>query len=413
MSQQVSLSALIAPVFYPAHIAVKDRTHNEIWLPGGRGSGKSSFVSLEIVMGMLRDPEANAIIFRKVGETLRDTVYTQMVWAIEKLGVSHLWRYGYSPLEMTYTPTGQRVMFRGTDNAQKSKGLKLKKGYFKFLWFEELAEFTNMNEIETVRASVIRGSDATVFYSYNPPMHGGSWVNEQRLKPTPRRLVVQSSYLDVPPEWLGDSFIAAAEAMKASNERSYRWMYLGEVTGTGGNVFANLEIRAVSPDEWGGFPIYNGHDFGFSNDPDATIRCAFDKKRRALHIIGEFVSPGMSLSTLAGKMKGLVGREVITADSEDPRGINELRAQGIRIMAARKGPGSVERGIKWLQTLTKIIIDPRVCPHAASEFQRYEYDRDKEGNFIPRYPDKGNHCIDATRYAMESVIVRNIGIAAK
>jgi len=407
----IRLTELIAPVFHPAHTAVKKRTHSEIWLPGGRGSGKSSFVSLEIILGMLQDHEANAIIFRKVGDTLRDTVYTQMVWAIEKLGIGHLWRYGYSPLEITRMDTGQRIMFRGTDDPQKSKGLKLKKGYFKFLWFEELSEFTGMREIETVKASVVRGGNAIILYSYNPPMHGNNWVNEQRLKPVPGRLIVQSTYLDIPPEWLGGSFITAAEAMKESNNLSYRWMYLGEVTGSGGRVFTNLKIRPVPKSVWGGLPLYFGHDFGFATDPDATVKCAYSKTRRTLYIVGESVSPGLTLYQLAERMRKLAGQEIITADNEDPRGIHELRNKGIRVIAAKKGPGSIERGMKWLQTLAAIVIDPNTCPEAASEFQRYEYDRDKDNKFIARYPDKGNHTIDAVRYAVESIVVRKKAVA--
>ncbi len=393
---RVPLSRLIAPVFYPVHHAVKHHTHDEIWLKGGRGSGKSSFVSLEIILGMLGDPEANAIIYRKVADTLRDTVYAQLWWAMEALGVAADWKQGLSPLELTHRHTGQRIIFRGMDKPEKSKGLKLKKGYFKYLWVEELTEFRGMGEIRTVKASVFRGKDsanALTFYTYNPPQSAMIWVNEQALMPTKGRLIHSSDYRDLPREWLGDDFIRAAEAMRDSDPHQYKWMYLGEVVGTGGRIFKNLEVRRVKPEEWESLPWYFGHDFGFAVDPDATVKCAYSRKRRTLYLVGESIGKGLSLDELAKHMKQLAGRDIIIADNEDTRGISELRNQGVRIMAAKKGPGSVDRGLKWLQTLAKIIIDPVACPYAAKEFQAYEYDRGKDDQFIPRYPDRDNHCL--------------------
>ncbi len=411
METERRLSALIAPVFYPAYHAIKEKTHSDIWLMGGRGSGKSSFASLAIVMGMLRNPQAHAMVYRKVGETLRDSVYPQLIWAIERLGISHLWRYGVSPMELCYLPTGQRILFRGTDNAQKSKGLKISQGFFEYLWFEELTEFQSMQEIRTVKASVIRGGRAVVLYSYNPPQSAMNWVNEEALMHPKGRLTLSSDYRDLPPEWLGQSFLDEAESLRAANEREYRWMYLGEVTGVGGNVFSNVEVRPLAPGEWEHLPAYVGHDFGFATDPDACLRCAYDKRRRTLYLTGERLGTGLSLERLAREITAIAGQEIITADGADPRGIAELRAQGVRIVAARKGPGSVERGLKWLQTLRRIVIDPIKCPHAAREFRAYEYDRGKDGGFLPRYPDRNNHTIDAVRYAMEPVMGRHNAIA--
>ena len=418
----VKLSGLLAPCFMPVYRAAKAGGYDEIWLSGGRGSGKSSFVSLFIVMGILRDAEANAIVYRKVAETLRDSVYSQMIWAIEALGVSSLWRYGLSPMELRYEPTGQRILFRGTDKPEKSKGVKLRKGIFTFLWFEELAEFGGMEEIRTVKASVLRGTAApgkkatarpTTFYTYNPPMRATSWVNGERLSPRKGRLCHHSDYRDMPPEWLGQGFLQEAAFLKGSNKRAYEHMYLGEVTGTGGLVFENLTLRPILPEEWQDLRLYCGHDFGFATDPDACVKCAYHARRRTLYIVGEFVRNGLSLSALAEEMKGLCADTVVTADSADPRGIAELRAQGVQLVPARKGPGSVDHGMKWLQTLAAIVIDPKVCPYAAGEFQRYEYEQAPGGGFLPRYPDGGNHTIDAVRYAMESVSARRVAVAVK
>ena len=397
----VYLSEHIAPAFYAAHQDVFGGSHREYWLKGGRGSCKSSFVSLEIVLGLMRDKETSAIIYRKVADTLRDSVYAQMVWALERLGVLPWWQGKVSPMELVYKPTGQRVIFRGADDPQKSKGIKLKSGHFGYLWFEELTEFRGMEDVNVIKASVIRGGEALTFYTYNPPISALNWVNDEALKTVPGRLTHHSDYRAVPPEWLGESFLATAEALKSSNETMYRHTYLGEVTGTGGQVFDNLTLRALKPGE-DSAPSYSGLDFGFATDPDTYVRCRYDRKRRMLYVVDEFAGTRLPLSRVYDETRQRCGRDVVTADSAEPRSISDLRGRGLRIISAKKGPDSVEHGIKWLQTLTGIIIDPAKCPMAAREFASYEYERDKQGEFLPCYPDKNNHTIDAVRYAMES-----------
>ena len=413
MERQLRLSSLMARPFDPLHKALRGGEVAELWLKGGRGSGKSSFVSLQIALGLMADKtgQANAIIYRKVADTLRDSVYAQMLWAIRHLEMESLWLPRLSPLEMVYQPTGQRILFRGADDPGKSKGIKLGQGFFKYLWFEELTEFHGMEDVRTIKASVLRGDAAVTFCTYNPPMSTGNWVNGEAILPKPGRLVHESSYLDLPPAWLGPDFLAEAEALKAANPRAYRWMYLGEVTGTGGQVFDNLQLREISPSEWQGLPTYSGHDFGFAVDPDAFIRCAYDRRQKILYLVSEFVSQGMGLDALAKEIKKRSGSDVVTADSADPRSISELRARGVRIIPAKKGPDSVNHGMRWLQTQGRIVIDPKACPRAAKEFSAYEYDRDKDGHFISRYPDRDNHTIDAVRYAMESVSSRRTAIA--
>jgi len=409
----VRLSTLIAPPFYPVHEDVRRSGHAEYWLKGGRGSGKSSFVSLEIPFGMMQEPETNAIIYRKVADTMRDSVYAQMVWAIEKLGVAEYWQNRLSPMELVYKPTGQRILFRGADDPQKSKGIKLQKGYFRYLWFEELTEFASMQDVATIKASVIRGGEAFTFYTYNPPMSALNWVNDEALKQPSGRLTHHSSYLQVPPAWLGQEFLRTAETMRDSNERAYRHMYLGEVTGTGGQVFDNLKLRAIQPEEWQGLHTYSGLDFGFASDPDTFVRCAFDRKRRRLFVVSELAQTGLLAEALAKLVSPRCGNDIITCDSAEPRSIAALRAYGLRVIGARKGPDSVEHGMKWLQGLSEIIIDPAACPFATKELSAYEYDRDKAGNILPRYPDKDNHAIDAIRYAMESVSAMKTAIVPR
>lgn len=405
----VRLSDLIAPPFYDLHVDIRQKLHGEYWLMGGRGSTKSSFIAIEIILGIMKTPGANAIVYRKVANTLRESVYEQLISATDWLKVRDFFQLRASPLEIKYKPTGQRIIFRGADDPSKSKSIKLSKGFFGFLWFEELAEFRGMDDVRTIIASVIRGippgEKAMIFYSYNPPISANNWVNEEALKEVPGRRKHHSTYLGVPPLWLGEAFMAAAEALKNSNERAYRHMYLGEVTGTGGNVFDNLQIRTITDEELNAQDkFYNGLDFGFAVDPDAFIRWAYDKKRRLLYAVSEYYGARTPTDTLADAIKQRAGREIVRCDSADPRMINELRLRGVNALGVKKGPGSVEHGMRWLQDLSGIIIDPTRTPNAAKEFSAYEYTQDKNGAFLPDFPDRDNHLIDGSRYAMENLI---------
>ena len=406
MNSGVRISQLIAPVFWPVHRDILARGHKEYWLMGGRGSTKSSFIATEIILGIIRQPEANAIVYRKVAETLRGSVYEELLKVIDRMGLGRFFKARLAPLEIDYIPTGQRILFRGADKPEKSKSTALRRGYFGFLWFEELAEFMGMDDVRTIQASVIRGKgDAITLYSYNPPMSAGVWVNKEALVPSDGRMVHKSCYLDVPKDWLGEAFIANAEALKQSNELAYRHMYLGEVTGTGGQVFGNLQLRTISDAELDGFGhFYNGLDFGFAVDPDAFGRWAYDPKHRVLMAVGEYYAAGNTIDRLAEAVKRLANREVVRCDSADPRMINELRLRGVNAIGVKKGPGSIEHGMRWMQNLGSIVIDPKRTPNIAREFSAYEYARDRAGNFLPEYPDADNHEIDAARYGMEPEI---------
>ena len=382
--------------------------HREYWLKGGRGSGKSTFIALQIVLGIVEHAGANAVIYRKVAATLRDSVYDQIIRAINRLGVAPFFEYRLSPLEIRYKPTGQRILFRGADDPGKSKSITLREGYFGYLWFEELTDFKNVEEIRTIRASVIRGAAerrTVTFCSYNPPKSAQSWVNAEALAPAEGRLVHSSDYRQLPPEWLGEDFIADAEALKATNEAAYRHMYLGEITGTGGQVFDNLQLREITPEEEKALDVvYNGLDFGFAVDPDAYTRWAWAAKTRTLYALNEFYGAHNSLDTLAGKVGGYAGRSIVRCDSADPRMISELKTRGVNAIGVKKGPGSREHGFRWLQELGAIVIDPKRTPNIAREFSGYEYRKDKNDNFLSEYPDGNDHTIDSARYALEPEI---------
>lgn len=353
----------------------------------------------------MKNPYANALALRKVGAYLRDSVFAQLEWAIEKLGVSDLWEIKPSVPEMVYKKTGQKILFRGADKVQKLKSTKVTRGYIRYIWYEELDEFHGMREIRSINQSMMRGGEKyTVFYSYNPPQNRRSWVNREALRERDDMLIHKSNYLDVPAEWLGEQFFLEAEYLKTTHEDIYRHEYLGEVTGTGGEIFDNLDIREIAESEKNMFDnVKCGIDFGFAADPFVYIVCYFHND--VLFILDEIYAKGMTNSAAAEKIyeKGFT-EKVIICDSAEPKSINDLRAFGLRARGARKGPDSIEHGIRFLQGLKKIVIDSAACPNAAREFSEYELERDADGEFRSDYPDKNNHTIDAVRYALEQEI---------
>nr|DAF77641.1 MAG TPA: large terminase [Caudoviricetes sp.] len=402
---RITLKNKISPAFYKLHHQIKRHEFTHYWLKGGRGSTKSSFISLEIILGMMRNPEYNAVVFRKVGDTLRESVYEQLLWAIDELGVSSKWQPRLSPLSLTYGK--QRIVFRGMDDPRKSKSIKLARGYFAYIWFEELDEFPEMATIDTVLQSVERGgTDFWCFYSYNPPESVQSWVNYEASIPRPDKIVHHSTYLTTPREWLGEPFITEAEHMRDTKPQRYRHQYLGEITGTGGEVFRNVTLRAITDAEIASFDrLYRGLDWGYAVDPLAYMTTHYDATRRRLYIFKEYYRLNVSNSKIAAHIKTEnADNAVVRCDSAEPKSVTDLREAGINAEGAVKGPGSVERGMRFLANeIEEIVIDPTRCPNAAREFTTYELEKDRLGHFKAVYPDKNNHSIDAVRYALEPV----------
>lgn len=405
---EVSLKDLIAPQFYSIHWDILEGKHTHYKLYGGRGSTKSSFVSIEIIYGMMQDPNANTACFRKVKDTLAESVFEQLLWAIDALEVSHLWKVTLSPLRLTYKPTGQRIVFRGCDDPNKSKSIKVRKGYFKYIWYEERAEFPGDEDERKINQSLMRGGDKyVVFYTWNPPKSLNSWVNQDVLEEREDTLCNHSTYLTVPREWLGEQFFIEAEELRKRKILAYRHEYLGEAIGNGGKVFDNIIIRKITDEEIAMFDkIRQGLDFGFAADPLAYERMHLNKKQRRLYIFGEVYQTNLRSSKAVEYIKILnPENKIITADSEEPRSIDTFNELGLRVVGAKKGPGSVDHGIAYLSDdLDEIIIDPVRCPNAAREFNSYELEKDKNGNFKGGYPDKDNHSIDAVRYGLEGDI---------
>lgn len=396
---------MIAPAFAPVLFDIEDKKYTEYIFPGGRGSTKSSFVGQVVVDILMKHEEMHACVLRQVGNTLKDSVYSQIMWAISMLGLESDFVFTKSPLEITRLSTGQKIYFRGADDPGKIKSVKTPFGYIGVVWFEELDQFQGEESVRKIEQSLIRGGDiAFKFKTFNPPKSAQNWANKYIKIPRNDRLVVESNYLNVPKKWLGKPFLDDAEYLKEVNPTAYENEYLGIANGTGGNVFDNVEIREITDAEINAFDhIYNGVDWGWYPDLFAFARVNYIPSSHSLFIWQEYTCNKQSNRQTAEHLfeLGISGNDIVTCDSSENKSIGDFKAYGILARPAQKGPGSREYSFKWLQSLNKIIIDNKRCPIACDEFLNYEYERDKEGNVISGYPDGNDHVIDAVRYATE------------
>ena len=409
----IFLSEKIGPAFYDIAHDIFHHGHTHYDFSGGRGSLKSSTVSIIVPLLLVGNPGTHALVLRKVANTIRDSVYAQYIWAIGELGMAAYWEAKVSPMELIYKPTGQKIMFRGADDPMKIKSIKVPFGYIAVTHFEEKDQFAGRAEIRNILQSTMRGGDKYWnFESYNPPISRDNWANKDSLEERDDRLCHKSTYLQAPPEWLGEQFLAEAEHLKETDERAYQHEYLGIAVGTGGNVFENLELREITDEEMSHFDrIYQGVDYGWFPDPFAFIRLHYDRAREIIYLMDEIYQNKLT-NEASGNIITQRGYKdaYITCDSAEPKSVADYRAMGLPAKAAIKGPGSVDYGMKWLQR-RKIVIDHKRTPNAYNEFVNYEYDRNKDGDIISGYPDANNHLIDATRYAVER-ISRQMGVIA-
>lgn len=401
---------IVPDVFHKMIRDIRAKKHSEYILPGGRGSMKSSTISLIISELLKNNPNMHALILRKVGNTIKDSVYAQMKWAIDKLDLNEEFVCKVSPMEITYKPTGQKIYFRGADDPLKIKSIKPEFGYIGIVWFEELDQFAGPEEIRNIQQSAIRGgNEAYKFKSFNPPRSKNNWANEYTTEAEEKddsALVVHSTYLDldIEQEWLGDIFLADAEHLKEVNPDAYENEYLGHANGNGGNIFEYIEERTITDEEISHFDrIYQGVDWGWFPDPYAFARLYYDHARETIYFLDEIGENKKSNDWTAAEIKKRGYDDyVITCDSAENKSVNDYRDAGLPARGAIKGPGSVEYSMKWLQK-RKLVFDPARTPKALKEFKKYEYERDKDGNIISGYPDKDNHFIDACRYATEEM----------
>ena len=405
---QVSLKDKIVPTFYKSWKAYSNPKYIHIYEKGGRGSSKSTSICMKLVLNRIQT-KTHAICVRKFAKTLRHSVRNQILWCIHHIGVEGAFEWSSAPfgdMTITYKPTGAKIFFEGADG-DKLKGWKTFDMPTVDIFFEEITDFLNDEELTSIKLSIMReqlvlqGFKYTFFHSYNPPKRKGHWVNklcESAFIPS-NMYVHHSDYRGNP--YLPDEFMIEADHIKATNPRRYEWEYLGFPIGSGIVPFDNLQFRAITDDEIKGFDnLRAGHDWGYSIDPDVFVVWHYDKKRNIIYAVDEIHGIKMSFDILAQKIheKGYCKQRTI-ADSAEPRSINEMTMRNCRFVGAKKGAGSVEHGEKWLDDLEAIIIDPKRTPNVAKDFEDADYVTDKDGNVITRL--EHNDSVDATRYAME------------
>lgn len=436
VSVDLDVSKLWIAKFDDVFQDIMEHKHTHYIFPGGRGSTKSSFVGgRDIPLLIIANPGIHAVCYRRFGNTLKTSVYSQVQWGIQDLGLTDYFIFHVNPLEIIYKPTGQKILFLGLDDPGKVKSIKLPFGYVGITWWEELDQFEGEAQMRKAQQSTMRGGEKFWnFMSFNPPLSVNNWANEFtemcERKRTDDTLVVRTTYLDVPPEWLGPQFFEEAEYLREVNPRAYENEMLGIPVGTGGNVFDNVEELTMSDELISTFDnIYNGLDWGFANDPNAFTKMYYDSTRRDLYIFAEHTRTHESNLELFEQLYKctdylrkkiwvydeetrqehfefvptplLALNDLLTADSAEPKSVADFKSYGCFIRPAEKGPDSVRYGIKWLQSLRHIYIDKMRCPDTYDEMVRYEYDRDKTGRIISSFPDRNNHHIDSIRYGLE------------
>lgn len=416
----VSFKDLIAPSFYRVHHTVKSGHYDEIWLKGGRGSTKSSFVALQIIKKIMDDPDANAICFRKVGDTIRGSVHSLLLWAIEKMEMGEYFDHTTSPAEITYLPTKQKIIFRGLDKPTKVKSIALVRGHFKISWYEELEEYHSMEEIRSTQQSVARGTDDHItFFSFNPPNEADAWVNKESNIDKKGRFVHHSDYRKVPKEWLGRAFLKRAEDLKQNDREAYDHEYLGLTVGRSDRIIFAGKWREGELDTSGMDGPYYGGDFGFANDPNVFGKQWIDWDTKILYVEYAVFGYRTEINDLPDLLREIPGlctgwgrsgkredcKNVIRCDSARPETISYLKTHGFPgATGVKKWKGSDKDGIEFIRgSFKEIVFHPR-CDKAMDEARYYSYKTNKAGDVLSEIVDANNHFWDQCRYALAPLI---------
>ena len=376
---------------------------------GSRGSKKSKTAALWHIYHMMKYPQSNTLVIRKVERTLRNSAFSDLQWAIERLGVGGYWKCTTSPLELTYIPTGQKILFRGLDSPLKLTSISVPIGVLNFLWLEEAFEIMSEDDFdmidESIRGQLPDGYFKRVTITFNP------WSERHWLKsrffdvPTDNVLSMTTTYRCN--EWLSKTDIQLFDDMKIRNPRRYRVAGLGDWGVIDGLVYENWKeqsftLEQIPKDKQSAF----GLDFGYTNDPTALFCGFLSLSERRLYVWDELYKNGLSNKAIHAEVSRMgYSKENITGDSAEPKSIDELRGLGLRITGAKKGKDSVNNGIQWIQDL-EIIIHPR-CVNFLMEISTYQWKKDKFDKKLNEPEDDNNHLMDAMRYALEKYIQKN------
>ncbi len=384
---------------------------------GSRGSGKSKHAALWHIYHMMKYPLSNALVVRKVERTIRNSCYSDLRWAIRQLGVEAYWRCTTSPLELTYIPTGQKILFRGLDDGYKIASISVPVGVLNFLWFEEFYEITKEEDFdildESIRGVLPDGYWKRVTATFNP------WSERHFAKSRffdverDNTLAMTTTYQDNP--YLSDTDIELFEQMRERNPRRYRVAGLGEWGVAEGLIYENWTEERFDIDEirrQPGVEAVFGLDFGYTVDPSSLFCGLYDGAAKRLYVFDELYERGLSNRKIFEAVGGMgYGKERIIADSAEPKSIDELRTMGMRVRGAAKGPDSVRNGIQWIQDL-EIVVHPR-CVNFLTEISNYTWATDRFGAKLNEPVDDFNHLLDAMRYALEDHMHGGVGHAAR
>lgn len=389
---------------------------------GSRASKKSKTAALNDICRMMEYPNANLLIIRRVGRTLKDSVYADLKWAIHKLGVDDFWICTTSPLEMTYKPTGQKIYFRGLDDPLKITSIAVSKGYLCWMRIEEAYEIENEADFDILDES-IRGETPDCFKQITlclNPWNEKHWIKHRffedevgkdadgkpiyKERETPisadgEILAITTNYLCN--EFLDKADLEVFERMKKNNPRRYQVAGLGNWGTTEGLVFTNFREATVDSETVRTLKTAFGLDWGFTNDPTAFVEAYIDQDNYKIYIKDEIYKRGLTNKMIADELSYHGYKKArITADSAEAKSIEELKGYGVsHIKASKKGPGSINAGIQYIQNF-EIVIDPH-CVNFITEINNYKWKKDKFGKPTGKPEDSYNHLMDALRYGLE------------
>ena len=374
---------------------------------GSRASKKSKTTALWHILNMMKYPESNTLVVRKVERTLRDSAFSDLRWAIHRLKVDHWWSITTSPLEITYKPTGQKIIFRGMDDPLKLASISVPKGVLCWLWIEEAYELTSESDFdlldESIRGQLPEGLFKRVTITFNP-WNERHWL-KARFFDTPQDDVLAMTTNYMCNEWLSDTDRKLFENMRVRNPRRYQVAGLGNWGIVDGLVYENWKEERFSIEDMRSYSTVCGLDFGYTNDPTAFVIAFLDESDKRLYVWDEIYQKGLSNTAIYKEISNAgYSKERITADSAEPKSIDELKGMGLRIKGAHKGKDSIMNGIQWIQDL-EIIVHPR-CTNFLTEVSNYGWKEDRFGKKLNEPIDDFNHLMDAMRYALEDYIIR-------
>lgn len=373
---------------------------------GSRASKKSKTTALWVICNMMKFPDANTLVIRKTFRTLKDSCFAELKWAIHRFKVDAFWDVKESPLEMTYKPTGQKIYFRGLDDPLKVTSITVDIGCLCWMWIEEAYEITKESDFdmldESIRGEVPEGLFKQITLTFNP-WNERHWMKHRFFdNPDDQTLALTTNYKCN--EWLDASDLKVFEDMKKRNPRRYKVAGLGDWGIVEGLVYENWKEQAFTLDDVRGLHTVCGLDFGYTNGPSAFFIGFLDLENKRLYVWDEMYETGLSNRKIYETITGMgYGKETITADSAEPKSIDELRSLGLYVHGARKGKDSINNGIQWIQDL-EIIVHPR-CVNFLTEISNYIWRSDKFGKKLNEPIDDFNHLMDAMRYALEQYIL--------